>query len=172
MAPRAALCRVVSAAAALCACALAGAARVANAHPLHTTLVQITYDERTRTMENSIRVFASDFAAAMAKRKGTTASNDDRVSDADAMAYVSGSFRVTDANGRTVPLAWCGSRRAADVLWLCVRAANVQAPSAVRVSDQMLCELFDDQINIVQATVGARHASVLFTKGDGAKSLL
>jgi hypothetical protein len=42
----------------------------------------------------------------------------------------------------------------------------------VRLSDQMLCELFDDQINIIQATVGAKHASVLFTKGDGAKSPL
>ena len=41
-----------------------------SAHPLHTTLVQLTYDERTRVLEGSIRVFAGDFAAAVAKRAG------------------------------------------------------------------------------------------------------
>ena len=63
----------------------------------------------------------------------------------------------------------CGSRRANDVLWLCVRASTAPPPSALAVSDQMLCELFDDQINIVQAVVGAKRASMLFTKGDGPK---
>jgi hypothetical protein len=36
----------------------------------------------------------------------------------------------------------------------------------------MLCELFDDQINIVQTVSGAKRASMLFTKGDGAKSAM
>jgi hypothetical protein len=35
----------------------------------------------------------------------------------------------------------------------------------------MLCELFADQVNIVQAVAGARKSSVLFTKGDGGKRL-
>ena len=156
----------------LCGCLIAALARVADAHPLHTTLVQLTYDERTRIMESTIRVFASDFAAAVAKRKGAATPSDDRVSDADAMSYVGGTFRFSDASGRAVPLAWCGSRRAGDVLWLCVRAANVAAPNLVKLSDQMLCDLFDDQINIVQATAGAKHGSMLFTKGDGAKSAM
>ncbi len=156
----------------LCGCAIVSLARAADAHPLHTTLVQLTYDEHTRTMESTIRVFASDFAAAVAKRKGAATPSDDRVSDQDAMSYVGGTFRMSDMSGRPVPLTWCGSRRAGDVLWLCVRAANVAAPNTVKLSDQMLTELFDDQINIVQATAGAKHASMLFTKGDGAKSAM
>ena len=40
------------------------------------------------------------------------------------------------------------------------------------LSHQLLCELFDDQINIVQSTAGAKHATMLFTKGDGAKSAM
>lgn len=156
----------------MCSCAIAASARVASAHPLHTTLVQLTYDERTRTMESSIRVFASDFAAAVAKRKGVTAPSADLVSDHDAMTYVSATFLVSDASGHAVPLAWCGSRRAGDVLWLCVRVMNTAPPNAVMISDQMLCELFDDQVNIVQTTEGAKRASMLFTKGDRAKSAM
>ncbi|MEP7066444.1 MAG: DUF6702 family protein [Gemmatimonadota bacterium] len=147
-------------------------ARSAGAHPLHTTLAQLTYDEHTRTLESSIRVFAGDFASAVAKRKGLAAPTDDRVSDANAMEYVRNTFRFTDASGHAVPAAWCGSRRAGDVLWLCLRVSNSAPPTALHLADQMLCELFDDQINIVQSTAGTRHSSMLFTKGDGAKSAM
>ena len=165
-------CAVIAIALSLCVAAIASVPREAEAHPLHTTLVQLTYDERTRTMESSIRVFASDFAAAVAKRRGATAPTSDVVSDTDAMTYVSGTLVVSDARGRAVPLAWCGSRRSGDVLWLCLRIVNTAQPSEVKISDQMLCELFDDQINIVQTTDGAKHASTLFTKGDRAKSAM
>ena len=146
-------------------------ARSEAAHPLHTTLVQLTYDARGRVLEGIIRVFAGDSAAAVAKRGGVATPNDDRVTDAAAFAYVSGTFRLSDAAGHAVPLAWCGSRRAIDLLWLCVRAATASAPQALELSDQMLCELFDDQINIVQSVAGEKHASMLFTKGDGAKNV-
>ena len=147
-------------------------ARNETAHPLHTTLVQITYDARGRVLEGSIRVFAGDFAAAVAKHGGVATPNDDRVTDAAAFAYVSNTFRLSDATGHAVPLAWCGSRRANDLLRLCVRAINASAPNDLKLSDQMLCELFDDQINIVQSAAGEKHASMLFTKGDGPKSVL
>ena len=154
-----------------CAAVSLGASR-SVAHPLHTTLVQITYDAKGGVLEGSIRVFAGDFAAAVAKHAGAATPNDDRVSDAAAFAYVSSTFRLSDAAGHAMPLTWCGSRRANDLLWLCVRSANAPAPTALKLSDQMLSELFDDQINIVQSVAGDKHASMLFTKGDGAKSVM
>jgi hypothetical protein len=162
--------RRVLAAATLAIVATALPARVATAHPLHTTLAQFSYDARSGLLEGSIRVFAGDFAAAVAKRSGAAAPSDDRVTDAAAYAYLTAALRLTSAQGRAVPLTWCGSRRTGDVLWLCVRAAA--APDTLRLSDQILCELFDDQVNIVQTAAGGRKASALFTKGDGAKTLL
>jgi len=151
---------------------LAASTRTADAHPLHTTLVQLTYDARTHVLEGSIRVFAGDFAAAVAKRAGTKTPEDDRVSDAAAFDYIAKTLRVADASGRAVPLAWCGTRRAGELLWLCVRAQTAASPNMLKLSDQMLCELFDDQVNIVQSAAGDRHASMLFTKGDDAKSAM
>ena len=153
----------------LCLIAIPSVPRAAQAHPLHTTLVQMTFDEHSHVLTATIRIFAGDFAAAVAKRGGTRAPDDDRVTDEAAFGYVSGTFRLTDAAGHPVPLQWCGSRRVGDLLWLCVRAPAGAAPSTIALSDQMLCELFDDQINIVQAVMGDRHSSALFTKGDGAK---
>jgi hypothetical protein len=156
----------------LCGIMLVATVRQADAHPLHTTLVQLTYDERAHVLDASIRVFAGDFAAAVAKRTRAAMPNGDRVADADARVYLSNTFRVVDAAGREVTLQWCGSRRAGDVLWLCVRATGIASASTLTLSDQMLCELFDDQINIVQSVAGEKHTSTLFTKGDGAKRAL
>lgn len=161
--------RSLAIAASLCAAALSAGAREAEAHPLHTTLVQLTWDERAHVMEASIRVFAGDFAAAVAKHAGAQTPDGDRVTDAAAFAYVRNTVRFTDAAGHPVEVQWCGSRRDGDVLWLCVRAATSAQPNALELSDQMLCDLFDDQINIVQAVWGEKHTSTLFTKGDGAK---
>jgi uncharacterized protein DUF6702 len=146
--------------------------REAQAHPLHTTLVQLTYDDHAHMLTGTIRVFAGDFAAAVAKHGGLKTPDDDRMPDAVAFAYVSSTFRLTDAAGHPVALQWCGSRRSGDLLWLCVRAEDISRPDVLELSDQMLCELFDDQINIVQAIRGEKHTSALFTKGDGAKNTM
>jgi hypothetical protein len=140
------------------------AATDADAHPLHTTLAQLTYDPATGEMRASIRAFANDFAAAVVKRKGGAAA---AVGDPEISAYLAAAFQLTDPSGRAIPWTWCGARREGDVVFLCVRAAHV--PPAARISDQLLCELFDDQVNIVQAVSGARKTSNLYTKGDGAK---
>ncbi len=164
--------RLAAACAAAALGALAIGARVAAAHPLHTTLAQLTYDARAGALDASIRVFAGDFAAAVAKRNGTAPPADDRVSDEASFAYLAATFRLSDPQGRAVPLTWCGSRRTGDVVWLCVRAAHAPAPASLSLADQILFELFDDQINIVQTTAGAQKGSALFTRGDGGKRLL
>jgi hypothetical protein len=165
-------CAAIAIVVSLCVAAIASVPREAQAHPLHTTLVQLTYDPRSQLLTGTIRVFAGDFAAAVAKHVGAKAPDDDRVTDAAAFAYVSSTFRLTNAAGHPVALQWCGSRRVGDLLWLCVHAAITTPPGALQLSDQMLCELFDDQINIVQSVLGEKHTSALFTKGDGAKSAM
>ncbi len=122
--------------------------RGAEAHPLHTTLAQMSYDPVTLQLDASIRVFTSDLALAVAKRSGSTRPID----NAAAFAYLAATFQLADASGRVIAWTSCGTREEGDVTFLCVRAAKV--PSSARVSDQMLCDLFDDQVNIVQTRRG------------------
>ncbi len=127
-----------------------------------------------------MRVFAEDLGAAVARsapsrsRTAATAAVAPRSGsahgDAAAFAYLSAAFAITDARGRRLPLQWRGSRRQGDLLWITLAAP---APTLVglRVRNSVLCELYDDQVNIVQAAVGGRRTSLLFTKGDGAKPI-
>jgi uncharacterized protein DUF6702 len=126
------------------------------AHPIHTTLANVTYDRASGQVTAMVRAFATDIDRAVAKRPNT-----------DVAEYVRSAITLLDRTGHPMPLAWCGSRREADVLWLCVRAPAAQGMSGMMLADRMLFEVFDDQVNIVMTD----GTSFLFTKGDPPRRL-
>jgi hypothetical protein len=150
--------------------ALLGAAGGRARHPLHTTLTQLSVRPATRSVEIVMRVFVDDFSAAVARHEGGARAAATPPSDSAAYRYVTGAFALTDRGGRRLPLRWGGTRRTGDVVWLTLTAPGTTL-DGLRVSNRVLVELYADQVNIVQATVGARRASLLFTRGDGAKAL-
>lgn len=139
--------------------------RAAEAHPIHSTLTEIRQDPAARALEISVRVFADDFGTALRRRGGPP-----RSWEAAAFAYAATHFTVMEA-GRSLPFTWCGVRRRGIVLWLCLRTSAPAAGARLTVHNRMHFELFEDQVNVVQATLGGRRHSELFTRGDGLKPL-
>ena len=66
-----------------------------------------------------------------------------------------------------VPVAWSGSRRTGDVVWVTFKVPSVRQLRGVKIASTLLFEVYDDQVNIVQTTAEGRHRSMLFTTGDG-----
>jgi hypothetical protein len=146
-----------------------GAARGVR-HPLHTTLTRIARGAEARTLDVTVRVFVDDFSAAVARRGGAGGPAVTPPPDSAAHAYVAAALTLTDGAGHRVPLRWVGARRTNDLLWLSF-VAGVPTADGLRVANQLLVELHADQVNIVQADVGGRRTSLLFTRGDGPKPL-
>jgi hypothetical protein len=171
--------RVVSArvaARALAVGALAWAAAVltasaAAAHPLHTTVSQLSYDGERRELRVEMRAFADDLAAAVARRARTGVAGG-APSDAATLAYLSDSFVLIDPSGRPVPLGWCGARRAGDALLICmrgpVRGAGLRG---YRLRNVVLFDSFADQVNVVRASAGRSTQTLLFTAGADTRTL-
>jgi hypothetical protein len=147
---------------------IAPAARPAIAHPLHTTLAQLSYDP-VHQWSVSIRVFAADFAAAVQPRRARGV--DAMPPDSAMFRYVSERFFVVAPGAGRVALRWCGVRREGDVLFVCLRAAVRESPAGSRMTNMLLNELFADQVNIVQASYDDRSHTVLFTSRDAVKRL-
>ncbi len=135
-------------------------ALVAAAHPLHSSVTTVTWRQETRTLELTIRVFTEDLEQALARRGGT------------ACGYVAAAMTLRDAAGNAVPLARCAITDQDDVTWIRLSAAvGDSPPSGLRLANTVLFELFADQINVVQARIGGRSRTVVYTRGDGTKSL-
>ncbi|HXT18476.1 MAG TPA: DUF6702 family protein [Gemmatimonadaceae bacterium] len=131
---------------------------VARMHPLHTTMTELTVDEARHSVRAVVRAFADDVTAA-AKR---------RLSRGD---YVAAGLAITDAAGRQLALRSCGVRHTGDVVFVCFDGTFDGSPRALRLADSLLCDLFDDQVNVVQIIDGGERRSMLFVRGDRAKPL-
>jgi len=145
------------------------------AHPIHTTITTITYDPATTIATAEIRVFADDLWRAVTQRNSRTATaiNGRAVSIADSaiVQYVEATFRVGGQDGRPVSLRPCGLRATADARWICLQAALPRGLVGMRIADELLTDLYADQVNVVMtqdARSGGR-TSLLFTRGDKAK---
>jgi hypothetical protein len=140
-------------------------------HPLHTTITTITYDGTSHQATVTVRVFANDLDTAIARRPHGRSPVSSRSSNADSFAYLASVFTAVGPDGRALSVQWCGSRLTGDLLWACLRLATPRGLSGVRIRNQALVELFDDQVNVVMAEYDGRRESLLFTKGDAAKPL-
>ena len=161
--------RAVATAAIAVACALP--AQRAFAHPLHTTLTELTEDRTRGVVRATVRVFADDFGTSLNHFARTTATPLSPQWNAAAFAYVSSVTSFGTRQGAALPLRSCGVTRSADVLWICVESAAPPGLASVMFRNTILCDQFEDQVNVVQATyAGSRH-SLMFTRGDRMKPI-
>lgn len=166
--------QAAAARAALVCLLIAGAARAAHAkpavrpHPLHTTLAEIRHDAARRVVTVSLRVFADDFIGAVTR----TPSRMDSPTPADSamQRYVRERFGLTAPGAGLVALSWCGVKREAEVLLICLRGDNVRALGGAAVRNTLMSDVFTDQVNMVQANIGGRRQMLLFSRNDGPKA--
>jgi hypothetical protein len=140
-----------------------------EAHAIHTTLTVLTATPAGISL--NIRVFADDFSASVANFSGRRPPADSSAPDADVLRYVRAHFAIRDAQGRALNLESCGVRRAAELYWLCFRAALPGGSAGVVVRNQMLTEYHADQVNIVQVEHRGARRTLLFTKASAPSSI-
>ncbi|MEO6057252.1 MAG: DUF6702 family protein [Gemmatimonadales bacterium] len=145
----------------LLALALAGG----HAHPMHTAVTEVLQEDAHGLVTVQVRVFADDFRAAVPLPADSAAA------DSTMARYLRGTFALADRTGRPVRLAWAGAERSGDVLLLRLRGEVPGGLAGARVTSLVLCERFEDQVNIVRATYGGRATTLLFTPGETSKAL-
>jgi hypothetical protein len=143
-----------------------------EAHPLHSTITEVVTDLTRGTARATIRVFADDLRAGVVRSAGgRSVPAKGPAWEAAVLAYVASAFGLQDARGRPLPLRSCGLRRTADLVWLCVETHVASDGVPLRVRNAMLCELYEDQVNVVQGDVGGSRRTLLFVRGDRLKVL-
>ena len=138
----------------------------AHSHPLHTTLTEVSLAPDGQ-LQIVLRAFVDDFSAAVAGHSGPMSPPIATPTDSAIARYLGGAVSVSDAAGRRVALSVVGTRRSGDLLWITLRAPVAGGATGVRLTNRVLFERYDDQVNIVQTSVAGRRQTLLFTKRDG-----
>jgi hypothetical protein len=143
---------------------LAGSARIAQAHAIHTTLTVLSATDAGFTL--LVRAFADDFSASVARFAGKPAPIDSSAPELDVLRYMRAQLTVHTAAGVPVVLQPCGMRRADGLYWICMRATLPGGGRGALLHNRMLTEFHADQVNIVQSDNNGARATMLFTKAS------
>lgn len=139
------------------------------AHPIHSTLSEITLD-RAGTLTVRIRAFADDLSRAVNQFVRLPARPDFSMASADIARYLATSVSICERSGRSLPLTFIAQRRVGDVIFLELRGSIHDLAGAL-VRNGMLFDVHADQVNVVTAAYGTTRHTTLFSKGDRAKAL-
>lgn len=146
------------------------AATTATAHEIHTTHTVVTADATGYTL--TIRAFADDLSASVARFGGKAPPKDSSVLVADLLAYTKSRLFVTGATGAPLELQSCGLRRVQESYQVCLRIPAAVASTTLKVDNQLLAELHADQVNIVQCEVAGTRRTNLFMRGRAAAAIV
>lgn len=147
-----------------------GASTPARAHAIHTTHTTVTADAGGYTL--TVRAFADDLSASVARFSGRTPPADSSVRVPELVAYATARLGPTSAAGVRLVMQSCGVKRVQDAYVLCFRIATTPRTVPLRLGNQMLAELHADQVNIMQCDVADSRRTNLFTRGRAAKVIV
>ncbi len=144
-----------------------GVSSTARAHAIHTTHTTVTADAKGYTL--TVRAFADDLSASVARFSGRTPPADSSVRVPELLAYATARMGIASAVGVKFVLQSCGVKRMQDAYVLCFRIDTTPQTAPLRLGNQMLVELHADQVNIVQCDVAGSRRTNLFTNGRAPK---
>jgi hypothetical protein len=144
----------------------APAPRRASAHKFHTSFAEADYDAATKALQITLRTFPDDLETALRRRGGGRVSPDDKKAfGAQVFAYLQETFRVRTAKGEAAKLSWVGMDAGVDSAWLYFEASLPEGVGGAQLNQQFLCDLYDDQINLVNVKAAGKRVELRFERG-------
>jgi hypothetical protein len=87
------------------------------------------------------------------------------------MAYLRSNFELKNRAGRQVTLSWNGIEGQMDMFWIYVKGRMPGGLEGSQLRNKIFCELFDDQVNIVNAKHQGKQIGLMFESKDDFKAL-
>ncbi len=134
-----------------------------TAHPLHSTHTEFREEPGGRVTV-TVRAFTEDLRTAVVRQQGS-------MGDSSLARYARSRLDLREPGGREIPWAWAGARIDGEMTYLTLTGTLSRGLSGATVRQEMLMELFTDQVNVVQVRRPAGDASLLFLPGDRPKML-
>jgi hypothetical protein len=134
-------------------------------HPFYMSVTEINHNAKDQILEISCKIFTNDFEASLSRLSKSKIDLSDAkskaVSDKLIATYISGHLMLK-VDGRPVNLQFIGSEKETDATWCYFQVDKVPALKRLDVTNSLLYETFESQINIIHATAnGIRKSTKL-----------
>jgi hypothetical protein len=144
-------------------------------HPLHISVTEIEFDEKDKALEIMTRVFIDDLETTFRAKinqpeldifnlkNGLTV--DQLIRD-----YLAGHFSIA-LDGKPQKIKYLGHERDGEAFILYSEVSNVKKWKTIRILNDSMTEVFDDQSNLINVTVRGKVKSLRLTKDTPVNSL-
>jgi hypothetical protein len=141
----------------------------ADAHKFYVSLTTVEHNTVEQSLEITMRLFADDLEAAVAREMGKPLTHGQPGFDAAVFAVVRRALTVRQADGRPVTLVWVGLENKVDVTWVYVEAPQVPSTAGLTLRDTIFMDLFPEQVNMVHVKDARGRRAIDFRGGDSFK---
>jgi len=131
-------------------------------HPYYISVVEINHNPTDKTLEISCKIFTNDFEATLEKNYKTKvepgkssykSAMDKLVSD-----YIKKRLSVK-ADNKSSSLSYVGFEKEDEAVYSYFQVDNVPAVKKIDVTNSILHDFSDQQINIIHCTIGGKRQS-------------
>ena len=137
-----------------------------NLHDFHTSLSEIKYNPKEKSLEISIRVFTDDFEKALTQlnngQKVPINSNDTK-SDAIIEKYLLRHFALISPAKQLKSFNYIGKELEGDATWIYLEIPNSQTLTEYIFLNDILLEQFADQTNLVNIFYPNQKKTIIFS---------
>ncbi|MBS1665880.1 MAG: hypothetical protein JST58_00735 [Bacteroidetes bacterium] len=141
-----------------------------SVHPLYVTVSEFNYNSKDRIIEISCKIFTNDFEAVLEKTFHTKVDlslpSDKKTADKLVNAYVQKHLQLK-VDGKPVQIEFVGSEKETDATWSYFQVSHIMgAPQKLEITNSLLYDSFDGQINIMHVSVSGNRKSQKLDKPD------
>jgi hypothetical protein len=134
-------------------------------HPFHTSLTEIQYNAREKSLEITIRMFTDDLETALTKfnngQKIMIGGKNDN-SNAILSKYIQQHFAIITPQKQKKTLNVLGKELEGDATWIYVEVPDTAIIKDHILQNDLMQELFDDQTNLVNFFYSGNKKTFLF----------
>jgi hypothetical protein len=144
-------------------------------HPIHVTVTEIEFDEKSKALEIVMRVFMDDLETTLRsdlKQPELDVSQPKNGLTLDQMAatYVTNHFKITLDN-KPVQVKYLGHEEEGDAFIFYIEVSNVKKWKTIQIRNDMMTSSFEDQSNLVHVKVRGETKSLRLTRDTSTDKL-
>jgi len=142
---------------------------LSSGHPFHVSICEMSYNEESNAFEISYRVFTDDFEEALAeyanKKMDLMREIETDEAKKNINAYLNHHLEIW-VKDQKVQLNYLGSEHVDDATWNYFESEKVNMEGQVKVINNVLFEIFKDQMNLVHFEMNGKKSSFRFDRGN------
>jgi len=138
-------------------------------HPLYITVTDINHNAKDKTLEISCKMFTNDFEAVLEKAalgKVDLSDTKNKTATDKLIADYVEKHLLLKVDGRPAVIQFVGSEKEEDGTWSYFQVTNIPSVKKIDVSNSLLYDNFNQEINIMHVTVGGERKSTRLNYPD------